>query len=59
MRKRFPRMALSTISKVEAGSLIAATKLMCLECSGFVRQEIRACACKHCPLYPHRPYQII
>src|SRR6516165_9780991 len=57
MRKRFPPMALPIIAKAEEGSLPAAVKLVCQVCSSFVRQEIRDCACVHCPLYPHRPYQ--
>ncbi len=56
-RQRFPKMALPIIAQAEAGSLPAAIKLACLDCSNFVKHEVRDCAIKWCPLYPHRPYQ--
>jgi hypothetical protein len=56
-RQRFPKMALPIIDKAEAGSMPAAVKLMCLDCSGWVRAEVRDCVIPWCPLYPHRPYQ--
>jgi hypothetical protein len=58
-RRRFPKMALPIIDQEEQGSLPAAIKLMCLDCSNFVRQEVRDCVISWCPLYPHRPYQRI
>ncbi|OAI40195.1 hypothetical protein AYO40_05050 [Planctomycetaceae bacterium SCGC AG-212-D15] len=58
-RKRFPRMALPIIEKAERGSLPAAVKLMCLDCVGWVKQEVRDCASHSCPLYPHRPFQAL
>jgi hypothetical protein len=57
-RKRLPKMALP-IAKAEAGSLPAAVKLKCLDCAGWVKQEVRDCAIRKCPLFPHRPFQII
>jgi hypothetical protein len=51
------KMALPLIAKVEGGSLPAAIKLMCLECSVWVRQEVRDCVVTTCPLYPVRPFQ--
>jgi hypothetical protein len=57
MRRRYPRMALPLVDKIEAGSMAAAVKLKCLECSSFVRQEVRDCVIKDCALYPFRPYQ--
>jgi hypothetical protein len=56
-RRRFPRMALPIIEQAEKGSLHAAVKLTCLDCSNFVWQEIRDCAIRWCPLFPHRLYQ--
>ena len=56
-RKEFPRMALPIIDQCEKGSLPAFIKLMCLECSHWVRQEVRDCAIPWCPLYPVRPFQ--
>lgn len=57
MRKQYPRTSLALIEKAEAGSLRAALKLMCLDCTGHQREEIRHCQCPGCPLFPHRPYQ--
>src|SRR5262249_44654293 len=56
-RRRFDKMALPVIDQCEKGSLTAAIKLHCLECSCFVRQEVRDCVIHWCPLYPFRPYQ--
>lgn len=58
-RKQFPKMALPIIAKAEAGSLPAAVKLKCLDCAGWVKQEVRDCTISSCPLFPHRPYQEI
>jgi hypothetical protein len=57
MRQQFPRMALPVIDKAEQGSLPAAVRLTCLDCSGWSRQEVRDCAIVACPLYPHRPFK--
>jgi hypothetical protein len=51
------RIALPLIEQAEAGSLPAAIKLMCLDCSGWERNDVRDCVIDWCPLYPHRPYQ--
>ncbi len=56
-RRAFPRTALPTIAQAENGSLPAAIKLMCLDCSGWVRQEVRDCVVVTCPLFPHRPFK--
>jgi hypothetical protein len=58
-RERFPRTALPLIAKAESGSLPAAIKLMCLDCTAWQRKEVRDCVIDWCPLYPHRPYQAI
>jgi hypothetical protein len=55
MRATYPSTLLPLIERAEKGSLKAALNLKCLECSGFVRAEIRNCACPGCSLYPHRP----
>lgn len=57
MRKNFPRFALPIIDQAEAGSRTAAIKLLCLDCSGMQRKEVRDCRNTGCPLYPQRPYQ--
>lgn len=59
MRRTYPRMALPIIDQAEKGSLPAAIKLMCLDCSNWVRTEVRDCVIAGCPLYPHRPFQRI
>jgi hypothetical protein len=51
------RMALPIIDQAEKGSLPAAIKLMCLDCTCWQRKEIRDCEIVRCPMYPHRPYQ--
>jgi hypothetical protein len=56
-RQRFPKLALPLIKRAERGSIPAAIGLMCLECSGWSRAEVRDCTIQACPLYPHRPYQ--
>jgi hypothetical protein len=60
MRNRFTRTALPIIDQAEKkGNLPTAVKLTCLECSQFVRQEIRDCTIRWCPLFPHRPYHTL
>jgi hypothetical protein len=56
-RRLFPRMALPIIAQAEKGSLPAAVKLTCLECTCWQKKEIRDCEIRRCPLYPHRPFQ--
>jgi rubrerythrin len=56
-RKRFPKMALPIIDQCEQGKLQSFVKLMCLECSHWVRQEVRDCVIPWCPLFPIRPFQ--
>jgi hypothetical protein len=53
------RIGLPLVDKVEQGSMAAAVKLVCLDCSGWVKPEIRDCVIIECPLYPFRPYQTI
>ena len=57
MRKNYPSKSLPLIEKAETGSLRAAIKLMCLDCTCQQPVEVRNCACPGCPLFPHRPYQ--
>jgi hypothetical protein len=52
-------IGLPLVNKVEKGSMAAALKLMCLDCSSWVKPEIRDCVITSCPLYPFRPYQTI
>lgn len=34
-----------------------AIKAHCLRCAGFLRNEVRDCSARGCPLHPYRPYQ--
>ncbi len=34
-----------------------AIKAFCLQCTGYLRAEVRACSAHACPLWPYRPYQ--
>lgn len=45
------------VEKAESGSLRAAIKGKCMQCTAEQRQEIRHCQVIGCLLYPHRPYQ--
>lgn len=48
---------LPIFQRVKAGSMKAAVKLKCLDCSNFQPIEIKNCPCTDCPLYAFRPYQ--
>jgi hypothetical protein len=48
---------LPIFNKMVAGSMKAAVKLNCLECSNFQTAEIKYCPCVACPMYAFRPYQ--
>jgi hypothetical protein len=50
---------LPLVDKALKGSMAAAVKLYCLECSSWVKAEIRDCVIVQCPLFPFRPYQTI
>jgi hypothetical protein len=58
-RRRFPKIALPVIDQCEKGSLKAMVKLMCLDCSNWVKTEVRDCVISWCPLFPIRPFQKI
>ncbi len=45
------------VDQVEKGSLRAAIKLNCLECSAYQPGEIKLCVVTACAMFPHRPYQ--
>lgn len=48
---------LPLVDKMEQGSLRAAIKMMCLQCTNFQKEEIKHCECVGCALYHIRPYQ--
>lgn len=43
--------------KALAGNRPAAVRAQCLECVGWVKEEVRLCTDAGCPLYTIRPYQ--
>lgn len=48
----------ATLERAYSGkSKAAGIKAFCLQCVGFLRNEIRDCSAKGCPLHPYRPYQ--
>ena len=57
VRRRFPLTLAKTVDKMEQGSLKAAIKLNCMECSGFDKSEVKNCGIVGCPLYSFRPYK--
>ena len=57
MEKNTPERFLPIVEKIKAGSMSAAVRLHCLECSGFVTSEVRNCVCTSCALFAFRPYQ--
>ncbi len=57
LRKAVPERFLPVVDQAEKGSLRAAIKLNCLECSGYQLVEIKLCVVTSCAMYPHRPYQ--
>ena len=48
---------LKMAKSIKRGSLKAAVKLMCLQCSTYEKKEITLCPVTKCPLHPVRPYQ--
>lgn len=59
-QKSYPKNFLSSVPKeysslanrVKSGSLKAAIKMKCLECSNYQPKEVKHCPCTDCPLYP-------
>lgn len=47
----------SLLQRLKNGSLKAAIKLKCLECSCWVSKEVGLCKVNACPLFPIRPFQ--
>jgi len=57
MRNCVTERFLPLVAQAEKGSLRAAIKLKCLDCSNYQPSEIKECAITVCSLFPHRPYQ--
>ena len=45
------------IRALKGKSMAAAIKAQCMECVGWIRDEVRQCSALACPLYPYRPYK--
>lgn len=58
LKKNTPVTFHNVINRIQSGSIKAAIKLHCLQCSGYERNEVKHCQCLTCPLYAIRPYQI-
>lgn len=67
LKRNTPERFHSTVDKLVEGSMAAAVKLKCIDCSGgdaclsddtrSITKEIRECPIKDCSLYAFRPYQ--
>ena len=57
MRKLVPERFWPVVNHAEKGSLRAATKLKCLDCSAYQPVDIKQCPITACGLFPYRPYQ--
>jgi hypothetical protein len=57
MLKVLPERFLPVGKKVIRGSLTAAVRLKCLDCSDYETTEVRKCECYECSLWAFRPYQ--
>jgi hypothetical protein len=56
-KKMFAASLHPAVDKAASGSLRAAVKLMCVDCSGGCKKEVALCQIKTCPLWAFRPYQ--
>lgn len=45
------------VEKAAGGSMKAAVKLKCLDCTGYQMKEVRECELKDCSLWSFRPYK--
>lgn len=57
IEKTCPSYANITRKAYSGKSKAAALKAKCLDCSCWLRAEIRNCTVLACPLHPYRPYQ--
>jgi hypothetical protein len=57
LRSHTPAKFQPLVDRIEDGSIRAAVKLKCLECSSYQVEEIRLCTVPACPLHSVRPYQ--
>ncbi|KKL63963.1 hypothetical protein LCGC14_2169840 [marine sediment metagenome] len=58
--KEMPETCRSHYRKAMRGrSQRSAITAQCLECVGWVRNEVELCTDSGCPLYPFRPFQVV
>ncbi len=57
LRRQAPERFSPLVAQAEKGSLRAALKLKCLECSSYQSSEVKQCPVIGCALFPQRPYQ--
>lgn len=57
LKEKTPESYVSLVEKIAAGSMRAAVRLNCLQCSNYQRIEIKECNCTGCPMFAFRPYQ--
>jgi hypothetical protein len=57
LKEKTPESYVSLVEKIAAGSMRAAVRLNCLQCSNYQRVEIKECNCTGCPMFAFRPYQ--
>lgn len=57
--KTVPPSAIGIVERAfnRVGGRANAVKAMCLQCSHYVREEVRECPSQLCPLHPWRPFQ--
>lgn len=63
IEKRLAQIPVSSrntyLRAMKGRSLKTAIKAQCLECVGWIREEVEKCTDLGCPLYPYRPFQKI
>ncbi len=57
LRRATPKSRHRLVDKIETGSIAAAVKLMCIQCSNYQNEEIKNCTVITCALHSIRPYQ--
>lgn len=57
LRAAMPAELSAVVDKAAKGSLRAAVKLLCIDCSGGSKKEVSLCEITTCPLWWFRPYK--
>ena len=58
LRKNTDKEHLVIVDAIQNGSLKAAVKLHCIQCSGGSKSEVKQCGITSCPLWNFRPYKM-